>query len=142
MGLVVAVLFAVHAWQTRDLPIDRLAPDLARVQAGQKGVVYFFAPWCLYCKNSIDNVQKLLSNGHVQWAVVVALDYQSPSEVDAFLSEAEVDLPLVLGTTSDQGSWKVAAFPTYYVLDENGMIRSRSVGYSTYLGLLIRAWLA
>jgi hypothetical protein len=36
----------------------------------------------------------------------------------------------------------VRAFPTYYVVDASGQIHSRSVGYSTYLGMRVRAWLA
>jgi hypothetical protein len=38
--------------------------------------------------------------------------------------------------------WSVRAFPTYYVIDAAGQIQARSVGYSTWLGMLMRAWLA
>jgi hypothetical protein len=36
----------------------------------------------------------------------------------------------------------VRAFPTYYVIDADGRISSRSVGYSTGFGMLMRNWLA
>jgi hypothetical protein len=38
--------------------------------------------------------------------------------------------------------WSVRVFPTYYVIDSDGRIDSRSVGYSTWLGMRVRAWLA
>jgi len=65
--LIAAVFFAVHSWQTRNLPIDQPAPATvlalldgtgiqAAVTTGEVGVVYFFAPWCFYCRHSIGNL--------------------------------------------------------------------------------------
>jgi thioredoxin-related protein len=39
------------------------------------------------------------------------------------------------------GGWQIRGFPTYFVIDGDGKIVSRSVGYSTKIGLQIRAWL-
>ena len=55
--LIGAVFFAVHSWQTRNLPIDEPAPETVlalldgsgirpAIIGGEEGVVYFFAPWC------------------------------------------------------------------------------------------------
>jgi thiol-disulfide isomerase/thioredoxin len=150
---ILLVFFAIHAWQTRDLPVDRPAPltelrlleevrHQAAVVPGEAGVVYFFAPWCFYCRHSIDNLDRLVDEGKIAWASTVALSYGSEAEVTEFVRETGISLPVLLGETSTAADWSVTAFPTYYVIDANGEISSRSVGYSTWLGMWLRTLLA
>lgn len=152
-AMLIAVFAAVHAWQTRDLPVDETAPvsELAVLDAGgsrgavvpgQAGIVYFFAPWCGVCRASIDNLDDLVAGGQVAWGTVVALDYADAAEVREFIERAGVRLPVLMGDSKTAVDWSVRAFPTYYVIDADGRIDSRSVGYSTYLGMRLRAWLA
>jgi peroxiredoxin len=147
--LIAAVFFAIHSWQTRNLPIDEPAPetilallDGSGIQSafadGEAGIVYFFAPWCFYCRTSIGNLDDLLADGRVAWATAVALDYSDAEEVRAFVAETGVSLPVLMGDPSTAGDWSVRAFPTYYVIDADGRISSRSVGYSTSLGMRLR----
>jgi thiol-disulfide isomerase/thioredoxin len=147
------IMWGVHAWQTRDLPLGEPAPstllnllasnDLApAIQHGEAGVVYFFAPWCGVCKHSIGNLDQQLLDGDLKWATAIALDFAHQSEVAEFVSETGIVLPVLLGSTQTAADWNVRAFPTYFVIDEAGNIASRSVGYSTSLGLRMRSWLA
>jgi thiol-disulfide isomerase/thioredoxin len=149
VALIVLVFFAVHAWQTRDLPVDEPAPEtvlalldgsgiLPAVTAGRPGIVYFFAPWCFYCRSSIGNLEDLVADGSVAWGTVVALDYADADEVQAFIDETGVTLPVLLGHARTTSDWSVRAFPTYYVIDAEGAIQSRAVGYSTKLGMWAR----
>ena len=151
--ILAAVFVAVHSWQTRNLPVDEPAPatQLAMLDAegirsavvpGQAGIVYFFAPWCGVCRISIDNLDDLVGGQAVAWATVVALDYGDVGEVRDFIDSTGVSLPVLLGNSGTAADWSVRAFPTYYVIDASGRIQSRSVGYSTYLGMRVRAWLA
>ncbi len=151
--LILAVMLAVHAWQVRDLVDGVQAPSTVlatlddgslrnATQAGQPGVVYFFAPWCGYCRHSIGNLDDLVAAGTIAWGTVVALDYSSRDEVDEFIRETGVDLPVLMGAQRTAADWGVRAFPSYFVIDENGLISSRSVGYSTRLGLRLRAMMA
>ena len=151
--LILAVFLAIHAWQTRELPVDEAAPmerlalldasgTLPVVEAGQSGVVYFFAPWCFYCKTSIDNLDELVDGGSVAWGRAVALDYGTVREVEEFVDETGISLPVLMGSATTAKDWSVRAFPTYYVIDAEGRIHSRSVGYSTKLGMWARAWMA
>lgn len=153
VGVLAVVFVAVHAWQTRDLPTDQAAPAtvlplLDRTQrgsaviAGRSGIVYFFAPWCRVCRVSIGNLDDLVDGERVAWGTVVALDYADQEEVRAFIRRTGVDLPVLLGDARTAADWSVRAFPTYYVVDAEGRIASRSVGYSTWLGMWVRAWLA
>lgn len=151
--LIAGVFVAVHAWQTRDLPIDESAPETvlalldgsgisSAISDGNAGIVYFFAPWCFYCRTSIDNLDELVKEGAVGWGSVVALDYADAAEVQEFIDETGVSLPVLMGNPATAADWSVRAFPTYYVIDSNGRISSRAVGYSTKLGMRYRHWRA
>jgi len=151
-ALIILVLVLVQAWQTRNLPDDEHTPALALawlddmraesvMVAGETGVVYFFAPWCSVCRRSIGNLNELVASGDLSWARVVALEYASRDEVRAFIRETGVHLPVLLGSPQTTRDWQIQAFPTYFVIDGDGQIVSRSVGYSTKFGLQARVWL-
>jgi len=151
--LILLVFLAIHGWQTRDLPVDEPAPETvlalldgsgirSAVNEGEAGIVYFFAPWCFYCRTSIGNLDGLVAQGRVSWATVVALDYTDAGEVQEFVDRTGITLPVLMGTPATASDWSVRAFPTYYVIDAEGRISSRSVGYSSWLGMAIRHWLA
>lgn len=150
---IAAVMLAIHAWQTRDLP--DVQPFPARplisldgssvqspVESGEVGVVYFFAPWCNVCRSSIGNLDQLVADGKVSWASAVALDYADRAAVAEFVSHTGISLPVLLGDRQDASDWAIKAFPTYFVIDPEGRIAGRSVGYSTELGLRFRIWSA
>jgi thiol-disulfide isomerase/thioredoxin len=149
--LIIMVFGLVSLWQTRNLPDAEHTPVLEAVwldelkadsvmESGKVGVVYFFAPWCFYCRNSIDNLDELVESGQLAWARVVALEYGSLDEVREFIEETGVNLPVLLGSSKTTEDWQITAFPTYFVIDKNGNIASRSVGYSTAIGLQARVW--
>ena len=153
VALILTVFLAIHAWQTRSLPVDVPAPDTVlalldgagtadAIRPGEAGVVYFFAPWCIYCKTSIDNLDSLVASGDVAWGTAVALDWGDRSEVEEFIEDTGVSLPVLMGHAGTAQDWGVRGFPTYYVIDAEGRIVSRSVGYSTWLGMWARAWFA
>lgn len=147
------VMWGIHAWQTRDLPFGEAAPstvlnllassELATaIKPDDAGVVYFFAPWCGVCKHSIGNLDQQVLDGDIGWATAIALDFADQAEVVAFVAETGIGLPVMLGSDQTAKDWNIRAFPTYFVIDAAGNITSRSVGYSTSLGLRLRNWLA
>ncbi len=147
--LIITAFLLVSMWQTRNLPDDEHMPPLelawlddmradSVLVSGQVGVVYFFAPWCFYCRNSIDNLDDLLASGKLAWARAVAVEYGSLDEVREFISETGVHLPVLLGGPQTTRDWRIRGFPTYFVIDRKGKIVSRSVGYSTRIGLQAR----
>jgi len=151
-ALLILVFVLISLWQTRNLPDDEHTPSLqlgwlddrkaeSVMVPGQVGVVYFFAPWCFYCRKSIDNLDELVASGNLAWARVVALEYENLDEVREFIRETGVSLPVLLGSPQTTEDWQIRGFPTYFVIDGDGKIASRSVGYSTKIGLQVRAWL-
>lgn len=152
VALLVSVFVLISMWQTRNLPGGEYTPPLelgwlddmradSVMVPGETGVIYFFAPWCFYCRKSIDNLDDLVASGKLSWARVVALEYESLEEVREFIRETGIDLPVLLGGPKTSTDWQIRGFPTYFVIDGEGRIASRSVGYSTRIGLQVRAWL-
>ena len=152
VALLISVFVLISMWQTRNLPDDEHTPSLEPVWLdemkaesvmvpGQVGVVYFFAPWCFYCRKSIDNLDELVSSGQLAWARVVALEYENLDDVREFIKETGVQLPVLLGSAQTTKDWQIRGFPTYFVIDGDGKIVSRSVGYSTKIGLQARVWM-
>ena len=144
-----ALLFwAVTAWQQRDLiKPSQVAPSFTLAQlathtptpihmTGQRTLIYFFAPWCSICKLSMSNLNHIdTTNLRV---VAVALDYQDEASVAAFIADQEIHVPILLGTSEVAAAFRINVFPTYYVLDEKGSVDSRSVGYSSEIGMKLR----
>ncbi len=155
---VLALIFlGVSIWQTRDLvasgePAPALtAPRLEgetfslETQRGKTVLLYFFAPWCSVCKVSASNalwIRKIVSPSRLEVAAV-ALDYESEASIVEFVKDAGIEaLPVVRGTDDIRDRFKITAYPTFYIIDAEGRVHTKGVGYSTLVGMLIRALLA
>ncbi|KAF7774279.1 hypothetical protein PCIT_a0697 [Pseudoalteromonas citrea] len=153
IGLVLFTVTAISAYQElgmladngkQDTPYFSLAQldnpahrvDLSSLK-GQQTVIYFFAPWCSICKYSMPNLDKLHKEGDLN-AIAIALDYANEQSVRQFSQSLELSMPVLLGNHSTAKNFKIKAYPTYYVIDENLKIVERSVGYSSELGIKIR----
>lgn len=144
-AFIVAVVFlGMTAWQERnllandrpavnfDLPILESTNTQPLFTPGKQTLVYFFAPWCSICKLSISNLSAVADDVNT---VAVALDYQSINEITDFVGDQEVEVPVLLGNKLVGQSYKISAFPTYYLIDTKGNIAEKSMGYSSSLGL-------
>ena len=151
-----AVFFVLLAFQSRNmLAVDgQPAPELKGIKldgaaydladAGDRpALVYFFAPWCKICAASADNLNRLR-----RWRdasdieiVAVALDWNLADEVRDYVERHDLNVTVVLGNRDVRQRWQVQAYPSYYVLDSEHRIERRDIGYSTQLGLWLRAWL-
>ena len=155
-GLIAAVFFGGLAFQSRNmLPTDaQPAPELRGVTlaaevydladaAARPAMVYFFAPWCRICALSSGNLNRLR-----RWRdpedieiVAVALDWGAAEEVRQYVERHDLNVTVVLGDANVSRQWQIRGFPSYYVLDSEHRIVRRDIGYSTQLGLWLRAWL-
>lgn len=152
--LQVAVLLlpalALYAWQTRDLlPQGARSPapglDLRRLNGGnfdgealggRPAVIYFFATWCGVCAASAPQLRWYERFfGEAAPLVLVALDYRSPGEVQAWLAEHRIDAEVLLGDAATAEAFRIRGFPTYYIVDSEGRIAARDFGFTTLPGL-------
>ncbi|WP_233520595.1 TlpA family protein disulfide reductase [Flocculibacter collagenilyticus] len=104
---------------------------------GHKTIIYFFAPWCAVCKASMGNLEQLSNEMNVK-VIAIALDYSSTEEVEQFVSQLGLTMPIALGHAGIKQDYKIMGYPTYYVLDKKHKIISKSMGYSTEIGMKLR----
>ena len=107
---------------------------------GKKVLIYFFAPWCSICHMSGGNLnalRKARSKDDLE-ILVVGLSYEFDAEIQDFANELELTMPVLYGTEQQMTDYKIKGFPTYFVIDEDGKVTHRSVGYSTEIGLRLR----
>ena len=150
------MFFGALAFQSRNmLPTDgQPAPDLRGVTldgelydlgdaASRPAMVYFFAPWCRICAASSGNLNRLRRWRDVEdiEIVAVALDWNAAEEVREYAERHHLNVTVVLGDANVSRQWQIRGFPSYYVLDSEHRIVRRDIGYSSQLGLWLRAWL-
>jgi thiol-disulfide isomerase/thioredoxin len=140
------ILVALTTWLQRDMLTkdsqvqNLILPSLSGKPQGilhpeKHTLVYFFAPWCSICKLSMGNLKSVDSNINT---VAIALDYQHVDEVTQFINNIEVDVPVLLGNNPLASTFQVSAYPSYYIIDKQGKVLDRSMGYSSLAGLLWR----
>lgn len=149
-ALLVLIVVGIWWWQEKDLLPDdgseRIAlKPLPTLNGGafqllpdsRPTLIYFFAPWCSVCHLSIDNLQ-YLDTDKVR-VLTVALDYNSREQVSAFFDDHEFKGPVLLGHDDLKSQFNLSGYPTYYILDPELKVISRSQGYSTAIGLKLRS---
>ncbi len=155
-GLIAIVFFGALSYQSRNmLAADgQIAPELRgttlsgrpydlKDAAARPVLVYFFAPWCRICAASAGNLNRLRrwrDPGEIE-IVAVALDWDTAAEVRDYVDRHELNVTVLLGDAKVARLWQIYAFPSYYVLNSDHRIVRRDIGYSSQLGLWIRAWL-
>lgn len=126
--------------QSASTKIKTLDNTLISLDAtGKKKIIYAFAPWCQICHMSIGNLQNTFNKHSDVDVIALAFDYQDVKEVENFIGQHQLTIPIGLGNSQLKKSLNIEAYPSYYVIDENNKIIARSVGYSTELGLYLRS---
>jgi len=101
---------------------------------GKIVVLDFWAVWCGPCTDSMPFFQKLQDTYRVQGLEVVGLhvnDRMPPTEeVKAFLDELGIRYRNVVSTTEVDDSFLVYAMPTTYLLDRDGVVQKRHIGFN------------
>ena len=150
-GLLVVVFLLVSDWQSQEwLPYDAVtaAPDFGLVDLdgqfhslqqtrGRETLIYFFSTDSHVCNLSAHNLEALRqARTEDQLAIyLVAIGWQKSDEVRAFVQRHKLSMPVLLGDGKVIRDYRVLVTPTYYVLDSEGRVRQRSVGYSSERGL-------
>lgn len=98
---------------------------------GRVVLVNFWASWCGPCKMEIPSLnrlyQKRKSNGFE--IVAISLDRTPASKLATFVSEKQMDFPILLNPEGDVSErYSVRGIPSSFLLDKKGMIRWKVVG--------------
>lgn len=150
--IFVTVVVLANLWQSRKMPrgeapvgtvtsMDGTTPIQLPEKSGQIELIYFFAPWCGVCAVSGPNavtVGRWMPDIKVSF---VALDFEQVSEVKEF-ADANLTGHVYLGNPSVREIWSIEGYPSYALVNSDGKISHRSVGYSTTLGIAFQVLLA
>ena len=148
--LVVVVVAAVRAYQQRDLPsgpaphlegtlLDGSFASLAAMR-GEPVLLHFWATWCGVCRMEQGSIDAIAADRPV---LSISSRSGEAGAVGKYVIENQVKPPVLVDNRGALAArFGVHAFPTTFVLDRNGDIRFREVGYTTELGLRARLWLA
>jgi thiol-disulfide isomerase/thioredoxin len=148
LGVVLAIVAAVRYGQTSSLPTGALplasltSLDGAPLALGSHEhgyVVHFFATWCGVCRAEEGNVSALARDHDV-----IAIATQSGGELPVrdYALHAGLD-PSHVALDPDGAiaqRFGVRAFPTTFYVGSDGSIRTAEVGYTSELGMRLRAW--
>lgn len=150
--LIAAAYWGISKWQTRNLvPENTMAPsfslrstdgNLHNLPSGSKSitVLYFFSPWCAICKLSSGNIEDLKKTRPDINVLAIGLSWEMPQEIVRFAAEHKLTVPVLFGTDEISGKYKIESFPTIYIIDENGIIKERLVGYTSETGIRLRVY--
>lgn len=147
---LLALMLVVGFWQVRDLASGEAPPlsgtglqgeslDLAQWR-GRPAVVYFWATWCPVCELEQGTIATVASEHAV---LTIAMQSGSTHEVAAHMHENGLKFPVINDPDGVLAArYGVRAVPTTFVVDTEGRIWFREVGYTTGWGLRLRLWLA
>jgi len=150
LTVMLGIVFAIGAFQTRNHPrgaapgytfstLEQAPVTLASL-SGKPTLLAVWAPWCGVCKSESDNVSRARAwLGERANVVSVATAFNDVSEVRQYMSAQGVDYPVLLADEDFQRVMHVEGFPTVFVLDSQGRIVTSVQGYTTTLGMVLRA---
>lgn len=148
--ILIGVLVAVHAWQTRNtahgvapaldgVDLDGTAVSLAALR-GQPVLVHFWATWCPVCRAEQDNIAGIAADHPV---LSVVLEDTGTAELQEYMRKANLDFPVLRDPDGVLAArYGVRGVPASFIVDADGTIRFTEVGYTTEAGLRLRLWLA
>lgn len=98
--------------------------------AGQIRIVDFWATWCPPCRAEIPHFNALTTKYPNVAILGISLDQEGPSVVRTFAKEFQIQYPLLMGNIETvQAFGNIQSIPTTFVIDQNGLIVKKYVGY-------------
>lgn len=126
-ALLAAVLLAIGPALAGETVID-----LDQYE-GKVVVVDFWASWCVPCRRSFPWLDEMQNKYRQQGLVVIGVNMDAdPAAAESFLKEFPVSFRIVRdagGVLARQ--YDVIAMPSSYVIDRNGNIAARHLGFKT-----------
>ena len=148
--IIIVIIAGVRVWQQRHM-VSGPAPALQGALLSGKVfvlpsnpprpvMVHFWGSWCPICRAEQESVNSISDDHDV---ISIALSSGNTQEIGKFVVDQKIRFPVINdpdGSISAQ--WGVSAVPASFIIDTDGNIRFREVGYTTGWGMKLRLWLA
>jgi peroxiredoxin len=121
--------------QARDFTLESL--DGSQVSLadyrGQVVLINFWATWCAPCRAEIPDLQEAYEARQSDGFVVLGVNVEeSRSAVEPFVTEFDMTYPVLFDETGDiLKLYRAIGLPMSLLVDQDGVIRARHVGYLT-----------
>ncbi len=127
--------------------LGRAAPDftlpdlagkpvrLAELRGKTAVLINFWATWCPPCREEMPTLERLSRSrgGRVQ-VLGISLDTVNAAKVRAFVRELGITFPILLDPDLSVGKlYRVRGLPTSFVLDRDGIVRFREIGFRNWM---------
>ena len=94
--------------------------------------INFWATWCPPCRQEIPGFIEIYEANKDKGMVMlgISLDETGPEAVRSFIKNIKINYPVVMATMRVYQDYNPGAYiPTTFVIDKNGKIRHKHVGY-------------
>ena len=139
MALLLAALAAIEVGEPAP-PLEGVPGTLT----GQVTLVVFFATWCKPCHHAFPELTGMqqATGGRVRMVLVEA--GEDPDEVRAFLAANPPPPGAIIGTDMSgqaRRGWGVHSFPSFFMLDKDGILRRAHHGWGPRSAAIFTRWL-
>ncbi|MEC9488009.1 MAG: redoxin domain-containing protein [Halanaerobium sp.] len=118
-----------------DFTLNNLAGEEVRLSDYRGKMVFlnFWATWCPPCQQEMPSIQRLYEER--EGLVILAVNSgEGRMKVDIFLKMNGYQFPVLLDPDGKVtgNKYLVRGIPTTYIIDEDGIIKTRHTGYMSY----------
>ncbi len=117
-----------------DFTLESINGDTIKLSdyRGKVVILDFWATWCRPCVMEIPHYKELYEAYKDSGLAIIGIALDKPQKVVSFVDRFEVNYPIAVGDRSLAAEYGgIRAIPTTFVLDQDGKIYKKYVGYRT-----------
>jgi peroxiredoxin len=117
-----------------NLTLRTLAGDTIELESlkGKTVVLNFWATWCPPCVEEMPALQKLSVDLAGQETVFIGISNETEDKLQGFVKSNNITFNIVSGDGWPAPFNRIAAIPTTFIIDPQGVIQDKFVGSRTY----------
>jgi cytochrome c biogenesis protein CcmG/thiol:disulfide interchange protein DsbE len=119
--------FSVTTLDGREITLSKMK--------GKAVLIDFWATWCKPCREAIPHLVDLYKTDKEKGFEVIGLsmDTGDPEVVRRFVESMDIPYPVAIATEELSRKYRVSQLPTTFLIDKEGKIRQKTVGFNPTL---------